>query len=231
MFRLIKQYGYLPHSKVGQMQMHQGGQAFDASGVLDGITQRLQRLEVAVSNDDELNGSFELLNTRGTPIRTAITNKSGLGRVRKLEEHMLELQSQIKENEIDIQHLKNNLVHNLRSQGGSTSPIRERYRDASKHHEDNGCHYNGNGGASYSDMKEMDRRIKKLAENTSKACRSLSNGLTEVQQATLNLYSWSDEVHAAFDRVAVKVDLPNNLCPRAKVSSRNNMKLNKFEFS
>jgi hypothetical protein len=212
---LIKQYGYLPHSKIGPN---------DGNAALDALTQRLQRLEVAVSNnEDELNTSLDF-NARSTPLRATIGNKSTLGRVRKLEEHVMELQSQIKENEIDIQHMKSNLVHNLRGQGSSFSPVRERYRD------DEGGRQILSGGVSYSDFKDMDKRIKRLAENTTKACRSLSNGLTEVQQATLNLYAWTDEVHNAFDRVAPKVELPNNLCPRAKVISRSS-KENKFDFS
>ncbi len=200
----------------------------DRTHGLDSITQRLQRLEVAVANDEELNNSFD--NGRESPVRNSVGNKSAMVRVRRLEEHMLELQSQIKENEIDIQHLKTNLVHSLRN---SSSPTRERDCEIKHIDDESRGRFHHTTGPAYSDLKEMDKRIKKLTENTSKACRSLSNGLSEVQHATLNLFSWTDDVHDAFDRVANKVDLPTNLCPRAKVSSRtnNSNKPSKFDFN
>ncbi len=67
------------------------------------------------------------------------------------------------------------------------------------------------------EIRALQKRVKKLAENTSKACRSLSSGLTDVQQATLNLYSWSDKAHDALGAVSNKLNFPVNLCPRAKV--------------
>lgn len=181
---------------------------------MENIANRLQKLEGGVGPDDnDFNTSFNYDgNTRvSSPMRgSTFGNKNTMGRIRKLEEHMLDMQAQIKENETDIQHIKNQVVHKHRH--GNMSPSRE--RDS------------GDDDYKFSDMKDMEKKFKKLVENTSKACKSLSNGLTDVQQATLNLYSWTDQAHDAFETVARKVDLPANLCPRAKISSK---KTKKFE--
>lgn len=145
---------------------------------------------------------------RGSTLGT----KNTMGRIRKLEEHMLDLQTQIKENETDIQHIKNQMIHRHRNSNSSPSRERERERETEDDYK-------------FSDMKDMEKKFKKLVENTSKACKSLSNGLSDVQQATLNLYTWSDQVHDAFETVGRKIDLPANVCPRAKISSKKAKKL------
>ena len=59
--------------------------------------------------------------------------------------------------------------------------------------------------------------MKKLAENTTRACRSLSTSMSDIQQATLNLYSWTDTAHDAFGKVSHELGLKSNVCPRARV--------------
>lgn len=193
----------------------------DANFVLDQITSRINKLEVAVTNvnnnDDDHQTSF--IGGGHSPSKSINhqQNKSVLNRIRKIEEQIYELENQIKENEIDIQQVKQTVnstsSHHRSSSRGrmADSPPPEKIIQLVESTKERGNQHT-------EEIKEIERRIKKLADSTTKACRSLSTGLTDVQQATLNLYSWTDKVHDAFENVAEKVDLPSNLCPRAKVS-------------
>jgi hypothetical protein len=67
------------------------------------------------------------------------------------------------------------------------------------------------------DVKENEKKIRKLAENTQKACKSLSHSLSELQEATLNLFSWSDDVYQSFQIVTKKINIQEMICPRAKI--------------
>lgn len=69
------------------------------------------------------------------------------------------------------------------------------------------------------EIKSLQRKLKRLAENTTRACKSLSGGLSDVQQATLNLYAWSDKAHDSFGIISEKMGFVGNLCPRAKVNN------------
>jgi len=67
---------------------------------------------------------------------------------------------------------------------------------------------------------ELKSNLKALGKNTSKAFKSLSAGLEDVQQATLLLYVWADKVHNSFETVSYKLEYPTNICPRLQVSMR-----------
>jgi hypothetical protein len=67
------------------------------------------------------------------------------------------------------------------------------------------------------DVKELRGDLKLLGKNTSKACRTLSAGLADVQNATLLMYKWADNVHSAFETISYKLEFPTNICPRVKV--------------
>lgn len=65
---------------------------------------------------------------------------------------------------------------------------------------------------------ELKSNVKALSKNTSRAFRSLSAGLEDIQKATLLLYDWADKVHKSFETVSYKLEYPTNICPRAQVS-------------
>lgn len=65
-----------------------------------------------------------------------------------------------------------------------------------------------------SESAKMSQKVNSVSTNVSKACRSLSEGLTDVQKITVDLISWSDQVHSAFETVSDKLFLPRNVCPR-----------------
>ena len=86
---------------------------------------------------------------------------------------------------------------------------------------------NNNGGSSNMnekiqknsvDIKALHRRVKKLTENTAKACKTLSHGVTDIQQATLNLYTWTDATYDAFGKVSTQLGYSSNVCKtRARI--------------
>lgn len=65
-----------------------------------------------------------------------------------------------------------------------------------------------------SESAKMSQKINSVSTNVSMACRSLSEGLTDVQKITVDLISWTDQVHSAFETVSDKLFLPRNVCPR-----------------
>lgn len=196
---LIKQLGYLPRNGGNGGSNSVMNHGLDTGLVLDNISSRIQKLEQAmVEGDGDMFNSFTM-EKGGSPLRPA-NNKKSLNRIRRIEEHMYELESQIKENETDLDQIKQSVMRQLRSR--SESPTKDRNRS----------------DASSSDLKDVEKKVKKLADSTTKACRSLSSGLTDVQQATLSLYSWTDRVHDSIEVISQKLNLPPNLCPRAKLS-------------
>lgn len=70
-------------------------------------------------------------------------------------------------------------------------------------------------------IKETKDELKLMGKNTSKACRALSAGLSDVQHATLLLYSWADKVHKSFETVSYKLEYPMNVCPRVRIDLAN----------
>jgi DNA repair ATPase RecN len=188
----------------------------DSGVLIENMSSRIQKLEQAMVDDADLFNSFtQERGAPGSPSRFGNQGKKSLNRIRRIEEHLFEIESQIKENETDIDQLKQSLMRKFR--GRSESPVRQKGSEASA-----------------SEVKDLEKKIKKLAESTTKACRSLSTGLTDVQQATLSLYSWTDRVHDSFEVIAQKINLPTNLCPRAKLSNNqnnnNNRRLAGFDF-
>ena len=66
--------------------------------------------------------------------------------------------------------------------------------------------------------KDLRGDLKLLGKNTSKACRTLSAGIGDVQTATLQMYRWADSVHKAFETVSYKLEYPTNICPKIRMS-------------
>lgn len=65
-----------------------------------------------------------------------------------------------------------------------------------------------------SESAKISQKVSIVSSNVSKACRSLSGGLTDVQKIAVDFITWSDQVHSAFETVSDKLFLPRNVCPR-----------------
>lgn len=189
------------------------------SGVLSSNTLtdvRLEKLERALyggSSDEE--GCVEnLLYNNGQGLisdRNSVKSKGTLGRIRSLEEKVQALQTSLRGSETEAQEVKSMWQHNKKFGHASIEAAEMQTRVMLE-------------------VKNIERKVRKLAENTSKTCTSLSQGLNDVQHATLNLYVWSDSVHEAFDRVGKKLLLPGELCPRAKVARKSNQQRSMQDF-
>lgn len=77
------------------------------------------------------------------------------------------------------------------------------------------------GNAESRDIKYLEKKLKKLGDNTSNAYQSLSSGMTDIQQATLHLYAWADKSHGAIGALSTHCGLPKNPCPRVQVYKGN----------
>jgi hypothetical protein len=79
-------------------------------------------------------------------------------------------------------------------------------------------------------VRSLQKKVKTLGDSTSRACRSLSVGVTDSQNATLQLYSWADKVHSAFGVLSKEcLKRPKNICPRAKLADLSNAVEDGFE--
>lgn len=63
------------------------------------------------------------------------------------------------------------------------------------------------------DIKGLRRKIRELGETTAKACRSLGNGINDIQQVNLNLYQWADQAYTAIGFLSSKLGIDGNPCP------------------
>lgn len=202
--------------------------------ILDSLAQRVQQLESHLSEDDtfELQGfdqggldaSFQRTRRPGSPLKSLAGGGTGFGganvgkriatqKMRRLEESMYELRAQLQACEADVHEVKSTVVAKLRSiattGGGLGSPVRgglQSYDELDRPER-----------GSAAEVRSLQKKVKKLAENTTRACRSLSTGLSEVQQATLNLYTWTDTAYDSFGKVSHELGLKGNVCSRARV--------------
>lgn len=152
-------------------------------------------------------------------------------KVRRLEESIYDLRAQLQVCESEIGEVKSTVIAKLRNlPGGVGSPQRGGFGGIERSFFDHGDAYgNGNGHGNNGDrngdgakstaqeVRSLQKKLKKLAENTTRACRSLSSSVSDVQQATLNLYSWTDSAYDAFGKVSHELGLKGNVCVRARV--------------
>lgn len=138
-------------------------------------------------------------------------------KMRKLEESLYEMRSQLQDCESEIQQVKSTVISRLRLLNNSNSPVRDNSSRANYHENDYSNNINNQHHHNQEEIRILQKKLKKLAENTTRACKSLSSGLTDVQQATLNLYSWSDTAHGALGKISHQMGFKENICPRARV--------------
>ena len=214
---MLKRYGFIPGAKASSEHLTASfNQGLDAGLVLDTLANRIKELEGHVMDND--NSSVDDVEKSLHQIKTSYIQSSPLKRNRKedkiksniksnslLEQHIKLLQSDLKVCEIEIKQIKLNMgaINN----GKDISMLNNSY-DKLK---------NGEKHNLIEEVKSLKKKTKKLAENTSMACRSLSNGLSDIQQATLNLYSWADKAHDSFGIISERLSFSVNMCPRAKV--------------
>lgn len=197
----MNRYGFLPKAKSGNeggKQQYSTSYGLNAETVFDSLTRRLEKVEQTLTYDNDgyptQNGDASFLDHDSSPSRRhSSVQKGNLSRIRKLEETVQALETQIYD-----AGQRHNHHHNMQQ----------------SHHVEHDAEINAK---ILLEVKEVDRKVKKLAENTSRACRSLSNGLSDVQSATLNLFTWTDQAHDALQTVGRRLDLGHELCPRAKV--------------
>eukprot|EP00981_Chlorochromonas_danica_P010243 scaffold3058_cov165-Ochromonas_danica.AAC.34 len=196
-------------------------------GQVDSLLQRLQRLEELVQTEGVGgNDSFSY-----TPMKGRNNNRMPSGereqdqrpisnqRMRKIEDHLLEIQGRLRDTEDDIQHIKDTVITRI----GQSSPLRSRGGGVKNPFDQSFT--NVLSASESQSIRDLEKKLKKLAENTTKTCKSLSVGLTDVQQATLSLYTWADKAYDAFEIVANKTSLPSNICPRAKTAGNLSAKM------
>lgn len=182
-------------------------QGVDAGLHMDHLTNRINALEAALAQDSDVDDAEFQRHQRvlGSPLRKGLVQmKQGGAKMRGLESKLQDLRLIVLNLEADLQQVKSRALAQ-QSTNVPSSP-NQRYREG-----------DDLGGGGREELRALQKKVKKLGDSTSKACRSLSNGLTDVQQAALNLYSWSDVVHEAFGKVSHKLALPKNICPRARM--------------
>lgn len=173
-------------------------------------------------------------NNNSSPSKMMMMNnfqkKLSNNRINKIEEHLFMIDQQISDCESSIEQIKSTVLSQLRklpTQASSSSSLL-----SPNHHPPytTDLNYTSNGGSSSSsnihekiqknsvDIKALHKRVKKLTENTSKACKTLSHGITDIQQATLNLYTWTDATYDAFGKISIQLGYSSNVCKtRARI--------------
>ena len=65
----------------------------------------------------------------------------------------------------------------------------------------------------------LKQKIVELQQNTTKVCRTLSIGLHDVQNISLGLYSWGDNVYNSFGKVTTHIGMNTNPCNKVPIIS------------
>jgi len=186
-------------------------------------------------NNNNNNSSSSRNNSSNSPMKSQMMNnfqkKLSNNRLNKIDEHLFMIDEQIANCESSIEQIKSTVLSQLRkipTQSMSSSLL-----NSPSHHPPytNDYPYGGNNN-NYSttismhekmeknsiDIKALHRKVKKLTENTSKACKALSHGVTDIQQATLNLYTWTDATYDAFGKISIQLGYSSNVCKtRARI--------------
>lgn len=69
------------------------------------------------------------------------------------------------------------------------------------------------------DIQNVKKRLRELGKTTTTMCRSLQDGMSEVQSTSLSLYEWGTKVHQAIGKVAEKSGMSFNPCPNVPAIS------------
>jgi hypothetical protein len=222
-------------------------QGLDAGVILDNLAARLKALEGHFADEEweseqgrgpespfartsghgrsgngsplrSLAGGRTLAGSNGANANKALVSQ----KIRRLEESVYDLRAQVQGCESEIGEVKSAVISKLRNlPGGVGSPQRGfgGFNGQDRSFIDGeGYGPNGDGARSTAqEVRSLQKKLKKLAENTTRACRSLSTSVSDVQQATLNLYAWTDSAHDAFGKVSHELGLKSNVCVRARV--------------
>jgi hypothetical protein len=207
----------------------------DTSLTIDHISRRLKALEFRIADAQESVGMGQTGRiSSGSPTRsfnraaTPAGNHGGGSSSRiDLEGLYLSLEEKISRSEKSHGALKSRVDGNERAIKEITKHVTSmraawddegivKHARSSHKHPDSGDYH-----SEYAVLKEQQRhlqaKVKSLSSSTSRACRSLSVGVSDSQHATLLLYSWAEKVHAAFRDVSHQLNIEENICPRPQL--------------
>lgn len=228
----MKRYGFIPESKVNAENLSSSfNQGLDAGLILDTLANRIKDLERRVldtessgNENEDVNVSIRRLKKSygDSPLRESIRSNMRIpapaARKESVDSEGLSvLAYQIEECQKDIRHLYDKLRQQEITAAVSASRDSDPLDSRADEKRRNRQAPSGTEALLEEEIKAIKKKVKKLAESTSKACRSLSSGMSDVQQATLNLYSWADKAHDSIGIVSDRLGLAVNLCPRAKI--------------
>ena len=207
--RLLKRYGFVPGKKInGDNLSSSFNQGLDAGLIMDNLANRIKDLELRIAESEGANEN-EDINTSIHRLKRSLAHSPLKEKSYKAgsstDSSLAILSYQIQELQKDIREMQE------RQRGGDLNISRDRQQQFIQNTDSKLFQHLDD------EVKTLKRKIKKLAENTTKACRSLSGGLCDVQQATLNLYSWADKAHESFGIVSERLSMSVNICPRAKI--------------
>jgi gas vesicle protein len=67
------------------------------------------------------------------------------------------------------------------------------------------------------ELKQIKRKLRSVVETTSSACHTVSSSVSDVQDATVQIYTWAERVHTAMGVLSEKVGVRPNVCPRLQI--------------
>mmetsp|Transcript_17531 Transcript_17531/g.26075 ORF Transcript_17531/g.26075 Transcript_17531/m.26075 type:complete len:430 (+) Transcript_17531:56-1345(+) len=187
----------------------------DTGVVIDSLTARLKALELRLGDVEQQDfvDHFASKKRGASPLRTSrrrgvMKDESGFEStmsslndyMERTDDAIRSLRSRIQSSEDAIEHLSYSSRENRH--GKLSSANCKHASDITKIHEQ---------------IRSLQAKLKTLGSSTSRACKSLSVGVSDSQHAALLLYSWADKVHRAFEIVSDKLDIQSELCPRPRI--------------
>lgn len=218
--RLLKRYGFVPGKKVsGDNLSRSFNQGLDAGLIMDNLANRIKELELRLLDSEIQSNENDNVNISVHKLKKSLSQSpkkdSSASNRRPVDSDISILSYQIQECQREIRDLQD---RHRSSEIEAAVVAADRDRGTRGQHQKQHLPQDIKLVSDLTeDVKTVRRKLKKLAENTTKACRSLSGGLCDVQQATLNLYSWADKAHDSFGLISDKLSMSVNMCPRAKI--------------
>lgn len=201
----------------------------DTSLTIDHIARRLKALEFRIADAQETvaHGQTDrLLSSSPSKSRVMTPGSNRIDveslyvsleeQMSRMEKNNRALNSRVDGNEQAIKEIAKHIT-SIRAVGDENTAVKHT-RSSPKCRRDI-CECHSECDVLKQELRRLKTKVGALSGSTSRACRSLSVGVSDSQHATLLLYSWAEKVHTAFGVVSHQLNIEGNVCPRPQLDN------------
>lgn len=177
---------------------------------IENLTDSLNQFDLKLTSPTKSNIMYNRRNISPNRTKSSASNNLLIAdqvRLSELEEIVANLQIQASNNNDKLKELKYLYKDFSKSNNNSNSTVPVHSLKSKS-------------DISSTDVQELKKRLKDLGSSTTLICRSLQDGLNDVQRTSLDLYEWGQRVHSAVGIIALRTGLQYNPCPNVPIPSQ-----------